>query len=93
MTDSFDWDPLKNLANIEKHGISFEEARWVFNDIKAMEFPDEDHSWDENRWIALGRLPDGSIILVVFVERGEKTRIISARTATKSEAKDYDERS
>ena len=51
----FDWDDNKNLVNINKHGISFQEAATVFSDINAIEADDDEHSETEDRFIIIGR--------------------------------------
>lgn len=83
----FEWDEEKNKINIKKHGISFDTAMLVFNDPYHIEFYDTEHSIDEDRYIALGYVKD--ILFVVFVERKEKIRLISARAATKFERREY----
>ena len=85
----FEWDEEKNRINKEKHdGISFEFAVRVFLDEKRIERYDEEHSTlTEDRWNAIGMV--GKILFVVYTERGERTRIISARRATKEEEREY----
>ncbi|MFW5862919.1 MAG: BrnT family toxin [Spirochaetota bacterium] len=89
----FEWDQHKAEKNVKKHNISFENAAFVFADKDALTIFDEDHSDLEDRWITLGQIPIGSVILVVHTyrktNREEVIRIISARTATKSELKQY----
>ena len=79
----FEWDEEKNKINIKKHGISFETASLVFNDTYYLEIFDFVHSLDEDRYIAIGKV--GRVLFVVFTERDDKVRIISARPATKHE--------
>ena len=71
----------------KKHKISFETAVHVFDDPDYIEMYDFEHSKDEERFIAIGRV--GDILFVVFVERGENIRIISARLATDMEKELY----
>jgi uncharacterized protein len=80
------WDEAKNLANQRKHGVSFEEARELFAaDSDYLEIFDDAHSEVEDRFIAVGPISRG-IILVVWTERDEDAiRIISARWATRHE--------
>lgn len=80
------WDEAKNRANQRKHGISFEEASVLFTrGDHYLEIFDEAHSDEEDRFIAIGPINRG-VVLVVFTEREEDTvRIISARWATKRE--------
>lgn len=88
---SFEWDEKKNLINKDKHGISFEEAKSVFYDEKAIEFYDDPHSEIEDRFLLLGRSQYFRILLVCHCVRNKesKIRIISARKATKNEQKYY----
>ena len=85
----FEWDKANNEANISKHGLSFEQAKSVFADINALDIFDDLHSSFEDRFITIGRITDG-LALVVWTERADGTiRIISARWATKGEARRY----
>jgi len=89
----FSWDEAKNNKNFAKHGIWFEEAGTVFADANALELFDEAHSEDEERFILLGLSTLPRLLIVVYCERDGKTvRLISARKATKKEARDYEER-
>ncbi len=83
----FEWDEEKNRKNVERHGIGFEEALGVFFDEHRIERFDFEHSWDEDRWQVLGMV--GDILFVVYTERGENIRLISARKATEKEEKIY----
>ncbi len=87
----FEWDTKKAAANLKKHGISFEEARSVFYDEFAVQFYDNDHADDEDRFLMLGLSCESKILLVCHCERddGHTIRIISARKATKNERKLY----
>ena len=87
MALDFEWDEVKNESNKKKHKISFETAAHVFDDPDYIEMYDFEHSGDEERFVAIGRV--GDILFVVFVERGEKIRIISARLATEVEKELY----
>jgi hypothetical protein len=88
----FEWDPKKAASNVRKHGISFDEAVTVFKDPLAFIFDDTSHSEQEHREIIIGMSTLRKMILVCFVERIENTvRIISARSATRQEIKDYEE--
>lgn len=80
---NFQWDNQKNASNKTKHHISFETAVHIFDDPYYIEIYDSEHSIDEDRYIALGFA--GDVLLVVFTERKESIRIISARLATDSE--------
>lgn len=87
----FEWDPAKAAANIEKHGVSFDEAQTVFYDEFAVQFFDEDHSLDEERFLLLGLSTGARLLLVCHCERESDSliRIISARNATKRERTFY----
>lgn len=87
----FLWDQNKNLANIKKHKISFEEAKTVFFDDNARLIPDPEHSISEERFIILGLTNKFRLLVVVhtYKENDDIIRIISARNATKSENKYY----
>ena len=86
---NYEWDEEKNRINKEKHdGISFEYAVRVFLDEKRIERYDTEHSTlTEDRWNAIGMVE--RVLFVVYTERGENTRIISARRATKEEEDEY----
>ena len=81
------WDEQKNRLNLHKHHIDFEDAALVFADPERVEIYDDLHSSDEDRYIAIGRVYD--VLFVVYTERGEKIRLISARKATEREKKLY----
>ena len=88
---TFEWDPAKAAANLKKHKVSFEEARSVFFDEFAMQYFDEDHSTNEERFLMLGLSSGAKLLIVCHCERehGEIIRIISARKATKRESTFY----
>ena len=83
----FEWDETKNAINKAKHGISFETAAYVFEDPYYIEMYDIDHSTEEDRFIASGMV--GKVLFVVFTERKESIRLLSARYATEAERKLY----
>ena len=87
----FEWDEQKNQSNIEKHGIAFVTATIVFDDPNRIEYYDMEHSsYEEDRYITIGMVGDFvSILTVVYTDRKEVIRIISARRATKEEEKAY----
>lgn len=87
----FEWNPDKAKLNLEKHGISFQEATTVFNDPLSVTFPDPDHSIGENRYVIIGVSKFGQLLVVSHTDRGEKVRIISARKATRQERRFYEE--
>jgi hypothetical protein len=88
---SFAWDEQKAAQNARKHKVSFEEAMSVFLDENAVEFFDPDHSEDEDRFLMLGVSWRLRLLVVHYPlrRRGRQIRIISARKATKNEAKAY----
>jgi len=90
----FEWDSGKNIENLRKHGISFEEAQAVFLDENALLIRDPDQSDDEDRFILLGLSAKLRILTVCHCYRksDEIIRIISARKATRNEQKRYWER-
>jgi uncharacterized DUF497 family protein len=87
----FQWDEAKDEANHKKHGISFDEAKSVFFDEKAIEFYDDEHSEWEDRFLLLGLSKELNLLVVChcFRESESVIRIISARKATKKESKHY----
>lgn len=91
MSYYFEWDPEKAVANLRKHGVSFEEATTVFGDSMAMNMPDPDHSLTEERFILLGLSHRLRLVVVAYAERGTRTRLISAREATRTERRQYEE--
>jgi len=87
----FEWDEVKASSNVNKHGVSFEEARTVFYDERAKLIGDPDHSENEDRFILLGLSSSLRAIIVCHCYRSEGNviRIISARKATTNEKKAY----
>ena len=85
----FEWDVGKAEQNARLHGVSFDDASTVFGDPFAATIPDPEHSIDEYRWITMGQAASGQLVVVIHAERGESTRIISARHATMGEKKKY----
>lgn len=87
----FEWDPAKAASNAKKHKVTFEVAKTVFYDDFAVQFFDEEHSADEDRFLLLGMSSDVRLLLVCHCERegGNVIRIISARKATDNEAQYY----
>ena len=90
MINGFEWSQEKASSNIKKHGVSFDEAVTVFWDENALIINDPDHSEDEDRFILLGMSENLRILVVIHCERGDTIRLISARTATKQERKQYE---
>jgi len=85
----FEWDEQKNRINIQKHGISFEDAKAIFEDVRITAV-DTRQSYGEIRNISLGTI-HGRICIVVYTERKGITRIISARKANQRERRRYNE--
>ena len=86
-----EWDNRKAGANARKHGVSFEEAVTALEDSLAVTYPDPDHSLDECRFLTFGLSSRGRILVVAHTDRGEAIRLISARPATRSERRAYEE--
>jgi uncharacterized DUF497 family protein len=87
----FEWDSAKAAANLSKHGVSFDEAKTVFDDPLYVDFYDPDHSDQEDRYIIIGQSHSGRLLIVSYTERGDTIRIISSREVTPAERKDYEE--
>ena len=86
----FEWDEQKEQKNISKHGIDFSLAAHVFFDENRIEYYDEMHSIDEDRYITIGLINDKiTVLFVAYTERDESIRIISARMANGKERKKY----
>lgn len=86
--EELEWDDNKAASNIEKHGVSFEEARAVFRDPFATELLDDRMDYGEERYILLG-MSHSNVLAVVYTERDSRNRIISARKAERNEQKFY----
>ena len=84
-------DPRKAAANLAKHGVLFEEAATAFGDPLGRFVPDPRHSVEEERFVLLGSSREERLLAVMFVDRGEIIRIISARRATRRERRDCEE--
>lgn len=87
----FDWDENKAKINLSKHGVSFDEAKTVFDDPFCDSFYDPDHSYDEDRYIAIGRSVHLRLLIVSYTEHDNVTRLITAREATHREREKYEE--
>ena len=92
MALKFEWDPQKAARNLAKHGVPFEEAATAFGDPLGRITSDPRHSVDEERFVLLGFSRRQRLLAVMFAERGEAIRIISARRATPRERRDYEQR-
>jgi len=91
---NFSWNSQKAKLNKRKHGITFEEAQWVFRDENALMIADPEHSDSEERFVMIGLGEKLNMLVVCFCERhkGSEIRIISARKANKHEETQYMER-
>lgn len=92
----FDWDPAKAASNLAKHGVSFDEAMVVFRDPLALSRLDEYNESPEERWVTmgLGRGAKLAVVVHTYAELDEHRvyiRIISARSRTKNERRQYEE--
>jgi uncharacterized protein len=87
----FEWNPDKAVLNLRKHDISFKEATPVFDDSLSVTFPDPEHSVGENRYVIIGISGLGNLLVVSHTDRENRTRIISARKATRQEKRFYEE--
>ncbi|MFN5818475.1 MAG: BrnT family toxin, partial [Pseudanabaena sp.] len=87
----YEWDENKATKNLAKHGVSFTEAKTIFDDPMYVDFYDLDHSEDEERYLIVGESNRGRLLIVSYTERRELIRIISAREVTKSEREAYEE--
>lgn len=87
----FEWDARKAVANLKKHGVSFDQARTVFFDEHAKLIDDPDHSDGEDRFVLLGLSSSLKVLLVChcYRQEGNVIRIISARKASTQETKEY----
>jgi len=85
----FEWDPDKARANLRKHGVDFADAATVFDDPLAVTISDE--GAEESRLVTIGRDAEARVVVVVYVWRGTRIRIISARRATRRERRRYED--
>jgi uncharacterized DUF497 family protein len=88
MNNEFEWDTDKAASNLRKHGVAFEDAQLVFSDVFALDSVDVDAGYGEIRMVITG-MAKGRLLTVVYTERGERTRIITARKGTRHEQRDY----
>lgn len=87
----FEWDKAKAEMNGRKHNVTFDEATTVFSDPLSMLRADPDHSLPEQRFIVLGVSNQRRLLVVSFAERLPRTRLISARRATRKERRQYEQ--
>ena len=88
----FEWDPVKAAENVADHRVTFDEACTVFADSFSLLMGDPDHSDDEDRYLLLGMSVQQRLLVVAFTDRPPRTRIISARRATRRERRRYEEK-
>jgi uncharacterized DUF497 family protein len=86
----FEWDQKKAASNARKHGVEFDEASTVFGDPLALLMQDPDHAVGEERYVLLGMSIQRRLLVVAFAERPPRTRLISARKATRKERRRYE---
>jgi len=89
LSDEFVWDPNKADLNRKKHGVSFAEAASVFDDPLALTIEEQDVDGEE-RSITVGMSAEGRILVVAYVYRGRRFRIISARKSNQYERAEYE---
>jgi uncharacterized DUF497 family protein len=87
----FEWDPEKAARNERDHGVTFDEATEAFGDPLSLNMPDPDHSLAENRFVVPGLSRQSRLLVVPYAERGLRTRLISARLASRLERHRYEE--
>ncbi|CCI20543.1 conserved hypothetical protein [Microcystis aeruginosa PCC 9807] len=87
----FEWNKNKAVNNLSKHGVSFEEAKTIFDDPLYVDFYDPDHSEGEERYLIVGESDRGRLLIVSYTERGDAVRLISAREVTRTEREAYEE--
>ena len=83
-----EWDPAKARVNLRKHGVRFADAVTALEDARAISVRDDEEN--EERWISIGMDALGRILVVVYTWRDKRTRLISARPATRREARQYE---
>jgi len=87
-TEYFEWDDAKAEANLRKHRVRFEHAAEACEDLYALVELDVSEDYGEDRFILIGRATDG-VLAVVYTERNDRIRIISAREANDYERRNY----
>jgi uncharacterized DUF497 family protein len=92
MALTFEWDENKSKQNFKNHGVTFVEAKTVFNDPFAITIKDPDHSDEEDRYLDIGLSFKGKMVVVWYTERNDSIRIIGCRKATRFERKAYEKR-
>ena len=87
----FEWDETKNQTNIRKHGVSFETARRIFEG-PVLSWLDVRRVYGEDRYISVGSIEAGALLVVAYTVRNRRVRLISARPASRKERQAYDEK-
>lgn len=87
----FEWDKNKAIVNLSRHDILFDEAKTIFQDPFYVVFDDPAHSFEEDRYIAIGQSAQDRLLFLSYTERGNAVRLISARKATRSERELYEQ--
>jgi uncharacterized protein len=90
MSLTFEWDETKAKWNFRKHGVSFEEAKTIFNDPFAITINDPGHSDSEDHFLDIGQSAKTRVLVVWYIERGENIRIIGSRKTTRAERRSYE---
>jgi uncharacterized DUF497 family protein len=88
MTKRFEWDVRKAAENVRKHGVTFDEATFAFDDPFNVERLDSTMTYGEERWKLVG-MAQRDLLVVIYTERDDRTRIISAREAAKHDRDFY----
>ena len=87
----FEWDNEKAESNLKKHGVSFAEAETVWDDYFYIDLFDEEHSFEENRYLFFGESAQNRLLVVSYTERENCVRIISVREMTPKERRNYEQ--
>jgi uncharacterized DUF497 family protein len=91
MSLTFEWNEEKARTNLKKHGVSFDEAKSLFNDPFLMTFPDPAHSVAETRYVSIRLSAQGHVLVVSHTDRAMNIRLIGCRKATRTERRAYEE--
>lgn len=86
-----EWSKRKNRLNTVNHRVDFSEAQTIFDDPLHVTVGDPDHSFDESRYITIGRSAENRLLIIAHTFENDKIRIITARKPTRSERKNYEE--
>ena len=87
----YEWDEEKAALNLKKHDVDFDEAATVFDDLFYIDFYDPKHSAEEHRFLMIGESNRQRLLIVSYIERDDKIRIISARELTPKEGRNYEQ--